>query len=47
MIYSLFIIIIFNTSFLLFYSKIVKLINIYDKGDNLRKFQKNPVPPLG
>jgi UDP-GlcNAc:undecaprenyl-phosphate GlcNAc-1-phosphate transferase len=48
MIYNFFIIIIIcNIIFLLFYAKIVKLINIYDKGDNLRKFQKNPVPPLG
>lgn len=48
MIYNLFIIIlIFNIIFFYFYQKIVIFINIYDKGDNIRKFQKKPVPPLG
>ena len=48
MIYNLFIIILIsNIIFFYFYQKIVKFINIYDNGDNIRKFQKNPVPPLG
>jgi len=48
MIYNLIIItFFFNIIFLFFYQKIVRFINIYDKGDNLRKFQKEPVPPLG
>ena len=38
---------IFNLPIFLFYKFITRKINLYDRGDNIRKFHKKPVPLIG
>jgi UDP-N-acetylmuramyl pentapeptide phosphotransferase/UDP-N-acetylglucosamine-1-phosphate transferase len=36
-----------NLSIIFFYKKIIKIFNIYDKNDGIRKFQKISIPVIG
>ena len=36
-----------NVPIIFFFKKIIKLINIYDNADNIRKFHKKSVPLFG
>ena len=46
--YNLILIAVFlNLSIIFFYKKIVKIFNIYDKNDGIRKLQKISIPVIG